>query len=77
MSNEKYGDSDLVYWMGRSINAMIREELQTALGEAMMQIERHKNNYWQLYKEVLRLKAEVISAHNSRSASIELRTSCC
>jgi len=34
MSHPRYGDTDLVYWMGRSINAMTREELQIALGEA-------------------------------------------
>lgn len=46
MSSERYGDTDLVYWMGRSINAMTREELQIALGEAMMQNERLKGKIW-------------------------------
>lgn len=48
MSSERYGDSDLVYWMGRSINAMTREELQTALGEAMLVINGQKNELTKL-----------------------------
>lgn len=76
MSNDKYGDSDLVYWLGHSINAMTREELQIALGEAMMQIEnlKNKNYYWMMAFAKERTNNE---KHNSRVASIELRTSCC
>ena len=43
MSSERYGDTDLVYWLGRSINAMTREELQIALGEAIIMIDNQRN----------------------------------
>jgi hypothetical protein len=58
MSNERYGDTDLVYWMGRSINAMTREELQVALGDAMMQIEYFKksNDYKKNYVAFLEMR---------------------
>lgn len=72
MSSERYGDMDLVFWLGRSINAMTREELQTALGEAMMQIEnlRAKAAYWQgMYK--------INEKHNSRFTNPEYIDSFC
>jgi hypothetical protein len=70
MSHDKYGDTDLVYWMGKSINAMTREELQTALGEAIMAIEhlKRKTAYQTAYIQYaeLRIKENVDAQNNSR-----------
>lgn len=43
MSHPRYGDTDLTYWNGQPINAMTREDLQTALAGAIAVIDGQKN----------------------------------
>ena len=70
-------DTDLVYWMGRSINAMTREELQVALGEAIMQIEhlKNKNHYWMM--AYMKEKQKEINAQHSRFTNPDYLASFC